>query len=560
MNLRLRLPEMDLWKRRVVVSVVAVNVMILLSSLIYHYLMVYVEGVPAEVAHLDGLALYFHSLQVVVETFSGTGFGSDSPWETAVMNLFVSAMDLSTFLLLFVILPYVFRPVLDEVLSPDVPTDTDLTDHTVVCDYTERTEKLVGEFERRSADYVVLLDDEQQTVELLEEGVNVVAGDPSSVEGLQRANTGEAASVVVDTQDAESASVVLAVREISDDVPITVLVRDLSLEKYLRYAGATSVLTPRRLLGNRIAERIEAEIDPGVTDTASLSDGYVISEIPVKDDSPAEGKSLAEIDSLDEADVTVSALWKDGDFVASPADDTVVEAHDQLVVVGPKEAVEAAEEEIHPGMDDGGLVVVAGYGEVGSTVSEHLRRHDRACRVVDVREEEGVDVLGDATDEDVLRDAGVEEASVFVSTVQGDDTAILSVLVARELAEELDIIARVNSSGNQNKIRRAGADYVLSLPDISGRILATAVLHENVTSFDRQLRVVGVDGGEYAGKVCADLSEEGERCVVVALERGGDVMTEVPKELEFQEGDLIFVAGDDDVLDDLGRLKTLADR
>lgn len=539
---------------------VAVTVLILLSSLMYHYLVVYVEGVPTEVEHLDGLALYFHSLQVVVETFTGTGFGSDSPWETAVMNLFVSAMDLSTFLLLFIILPYVFRPVLDEVLSPDVPTDTALVEHTVVCDYTERTEKLVEELERRSAPYVVLLDDREQAVALVEEGVDVVAGDPSSVEGLRGANVAEASSVVVDTEDRESASVVLAIREISSTVPVTVLVRDLSLEKYLRYAGATSVLTPRRLLGRRIAERIEAEIDPGVSDTASLAEGYAITEVAVQDGSPVEGDRLSDIASLDAAEVTVPALWKDGEFVASPAADTVVEAHSQLLVVGPETDVEEVEAEVHPGVEDGGGVVVAGYGEVGGTVTEDLRMHGRACTVVDVEEAEGVDVVGDATDEEVLRDAGVEEATVYVCTVQDDDTAILSVLVARELADDVEIIARVNSSDDENKIRRAGADYVLSLPDISGRMLADAVLHENVASFGRQLRVVGVDGGRYAGQSCDDLSAEVDGCVVVAVERGDDVMTDVPEGLELQDGDVVYVAGDDDVLDDVGMVGSLADR
>ena len=76
---------------------------------------------------------FVHSLQVVVETLTGTGYGSDSPWETRTANLFVVAMDLSTFLILFVVFPYVFRPVLENAFSPSVPATVKIEDHVIVC-------------------------------------------------------------------------------------------------------------------------------------------------------------------------------------------------------------------------------------------------------------------------------------------------------------------------------------------------------------------------------------------------------------------------------------------
>ncbi len=543
---------MKLWKQRVVNAVVAVTLLILASSLVYHYIMVYVEGLSPEVAELHPVAQYLHSLQVVVETYTGTGYGSDSGWESPVANLFVSAMDLSTFLLLFIILPYVFRPMLDAVMSPDLQKATKLSDHVVVCDYTERTEKLVEELESRGEDYLVLLEDEEVAVELLEEGVEVVGGDPSSADGLRAANVEEASAVVVDTEDSESASVVLAVREVAPDVPVTVLVRDLSLEKYLRYAGASSVLTPRRLLGRRIAERIDAEIDPGLTDSAELAGGYVVAEVTVLEDSPVVGGTLGAIEVLRDSDARAPALWRDGGLVPSPSPDTVVEAHDQLLVVGRDDEVAEIEEALHPGVEHGANILVAGFGEVGSTVSENLRMHDRKCTVVDLEDVEGVDVVGDATDEDVLREAGLEKATVFVSTVQDDDEAILSVLVAREVAPEVEIIARVNDGDDENKIRRAGADYVLSLPEISGRILAAELLGEELYSFDRQTGLVEVDGSGFAGEEVDEI-DLGDGGVVVAVERGDGVLLDVEDGFVFEEGDVVYLAGEDEALEEVER-------
>lgn len=542
--------HMKVWKRRVINTVVAITLLIVVSSLIYHYIMLYVEGLDPDIAEKGALAQYLHSLQVVVETYTGTGYGSDSAWETPVANLFVSAMDLSTFLLLFIILPYVFRPVLDAVLSPDVPRHTDLSDHTVVCDITERTERLVEEFESRNADYVVLHEEGDRALELLEQGVDVVEGEPSSAEALRRANVDEASSVVVDTEDSESASVVLAVREVDADVPVTVLVRDLSLEKYLRYAGATSVLTPRHLLGRRIAERVDAEIDPGLSHSAPLTEGYVAAEVTVLEESIDCGRRLDEVEVFEEPTVDVPAMWRDGEFVGSPPAETTVEAHDQLLVVGREDDVRRAEEVLHPG-DRVPRILVAGFGEVGSTVSDSLRIRGIHCTVLDLEEKEGVDIVGDATDEDVLVEAGIEDATVLVSTVQDDDEAILSVLVARELAGELEIIARVNDGDNENKIRRAGADYVLSLPEISGRMLAEEGLQDDVYPVDSNVRMIEVDGSEYMGREHGELSLTDEGCVVAAVLRDGDVVVDIPADFVFSEDDVVYVSGDEASLEEL---------
>lgn len=109
-------PSPDAWKRRALNTVVAVLALILASTLVYHVLMVRVEGASPSP---------WHSFQVVVETYTGTGFGSDSPWGSPVLNVFVTVMDLSTFLIVFIVLPYLFGPFIEEAFQPTVPTSTD---------------------------------------------------------------------------------------------------------------------------------------------------------------------------------------------------------------------------------------------------------------------------------------------------------------------------------------------------------------------------------------------------------------------------------------------------
>lgn len=244
---------MKTWQERAIKTFVAIWVLIFLSSLVYHYLMITVEGRSPS---------YIQSLQVVVETYTGTGYGGHTTWESTVVNLFVSAMDLSTFLLVFIVLPYIFQPILGAALSPALPESSDQSDHVVVCGYSPRVESLVEEFRIRGADDVVVLDDEDQGMALLEKDISIVEGDPTDSAALDAAGVERATTVVVDVEDVESASTVLAARELSDSVRIVVLVEDPSLEHYLEYAGADRIITPRGLLGQRMAERVKTEVIP----------------------------------------------------------------------------------------------------------------------------------------------------------------------------------------------------------------------------------------------------------------------------------------------------------
>ena len=531
---------MKLWKRRAVTTVVAIVVLIFISSFVYHYTMIVFEGRSPS---------YFNSLRAVVETYTGTGYGADAPWDTPVANLLVTVMDLSTFLLLFIVLPYVLSPVLEEVLSPDVRRSVDDTDHVVVCDYTSRTEQLVTEFERRNVDYVVLLDDEDRAVELREEGIDVAYGDPSSSDDLRSVNVDEAGSVVVDTDDSESASIVLSITEVDPDVRVIVLVRDLSLEKYLEYAGADTVLTPRHLVGRRIAERIRNEASLAYSDVTGLGDGFAIVELNVFSQSPLHGKHLGECEGFGGGSLTVAGVWDEGGFVPSPSPDTVIDDDTVLLVAGPQDELSGFERRMHAGNGSETHVVVAGYGEVGSTVTERLEASDARCTVVDIEGYDDVNVVGDATEEDVLREAGIEDATAFVVAIQDDDESILTVLVAREIVSDTDIVARVNDSDSESKIRQAGADYVLSLPEISGRILAAEVLREEILSYDRQLKVVRIEGTVFSGKRTDEPPVTDDGFAVVAVERDDEVLVELSSDFVFRDDDRVLVTGNDDAID-----------
>lgn len=85
-----------------------------------------------------------------------------------------------------------------------------------------------------------------------------------------------------------------------------------------------------------------------------------------------------------------------------------------------------------------------------------------------------VTVAGNATRSEVLRTAGVPQASAVVVATNRDDTAILVTLTAREMAPDIRIVASVRESENMHLLRQSGADSVIVSAETAGRLLGAA--------------------------------------------------------------------------------------
>ncbi|KPN31906.1 voltage-gated potassium channel [Halolamina pelagica] len=111
--------------------------------------------------------------------------------------------------------------------------------------------------------------------------------------------------------------------------------------------------------------------------------------------------------------------------------------------------------------------------------------------VVDIEDEPGVDIVGDVTDPITLEEADVASSEAIVLALSDDTTALFAALVARQVAPETGIIARANEDDSTPKLYRAGAKYVLSLPTVSGRMLASKLLDEEVITPRRRWKSSG---------------------------------------------------------------------
>jgi len=281
----------------------------------------------------------------------------------------------------------------------------------------------------------------------------------------------------------------------------------------------------------------------------SISSEFALVETTVTEDSPFCGKSLEAAGLDNGSEVTALGLWDDGDFVPSPPPETTLEANTSVLVAGPEEQLRELETRLPDAPTTDGRVVIAGAGEVGSTVQRRLERAGIDCTLIDRVDSEGVDRQGDVTDEEVLRDANLGDAAVYVVAIGNNAEAILSILLARNLTSDTEIVARVNDSDIQSKARRAGANYVLSLPDISARLIAMNVLKEDFLSYDRQVQILRIEGKRLAGQTLDETPIKPTDAVLVAVERDGTLLTDLDASFEIDADDRLLIAGSDDALD-----------
>ncbi|MFB6109289.1 MAG: TrkA family potassium uptake protein [Halodesulfurarchaeum sp.] len=543
---------MERTRRRGLYYLLSLVGVLALFTVLYRYGMATYEGEPRTL---------LESLQIVVETFTTTGYGEDAPWHSPQMIALMVVMQFTGVFFIFLTLPLFLVPWVERRLENRVARSYGGENHVTVCGFSDRTDALVDELESHDVEYVVVVDDVDLARSLDREGYSVVAGDPESTGTLANVNVADARAVVLDHRDEVNATIALSVRELSESVRLVAFVEDPDLSRYLELAGVDEPLQPRELLGRSLADTVSSVITTQLGTTVDIGADLAVIELPVLAGSEIEGTTLRTAGIREETGATVLGAWQDGAFVPNPGPETELDAHTVLLVSGTESQLRAVMERTQP---PGRLahrdVVIAGYGDVGRAVRAALRSAHITCRIVDAREQAAVDVVGNATETDVLREAGIESAGAFIVTLGSDTEAIFATLVARELNPSIEIIARSNDAENAGKLYAAGADYVLPLTTVSGRMLAASILDEDIISYATQIDILRTAVPDFEGHTIGELAiRERIGCTVIAVEREGETLTEVGPDLRIRPGDSLIVAGTDESLMTLQELAGVAE-
>ena len=135
--------------------------------------------------------------------------------------------------------------------------------------------------------------------------------------------------------------------------------------------------------------------------------------------------------------------------------------------------------------------IVCGYGRMGKRICKELGGRSLPIVVIEkngdaimaAQRDEWPVIKGDATQDDVLKEAGVERAKALVAAVGTDADNLYIVLTARGLNNDLHIVARAGEEGSEQKLLRAGANRVSSPYQAGGMQVAQGLLRPAVVDF-----------------------------------------------------------------------------
>lgn len=222
-----------------------------------------------------------------------------------------------------------------------------------------------------------------------------------------------------------------------------------------------------------------------------------------------------------------------------------------------------------------GHTIVCGYGRVGRSVASRLAAKGIDLVIVDIAEdriERAHDhgfaaVLGNATFEDVLTAAGLERAASLVACVHSDAENLSIVLSARVRRTDLYILARASDVDAERRIRMAGADRVITPPEVGAERLAALVLHPQLTEFVDiaaagslfEFRVVEFNlspDSELVGQTLAEsrIRSRVGTSVLAVRHENGTIATNPDPMMPLEANDVLVAIGTAEQLEQLGKL------
>jgi voltage-gated potassium channel len=212
--------------------------------------------------------------------------------------------------------------------------------------------------------------------------------------------------------------------------------------------------------------------------------------------------------------------------------------------------------------------VVCGYGDIGESVAEELNAIKEKFIIVEKNPERikridgmefkyfGGAMQGDASNEDVLKKLYIEKAKNLILTSKDDANNVFITLTAKSMNRKLRVVTTASEAGAIKKLYSAGADLVISSPEIGGTLLANASIRPSIVQFLQdamtatEVGEVGVDtakipvGSKFVGTTIGTCEcKELTGALFVGIGRENNVIPNPPNDFKIAEGDEVILLG-----------------
>jgi len=161
--------------------------------------------------------------------------------------------------------------------------------------------------------------------------------------------------------------------------------------------------------------------------------------------------------------------------------------------------------------------IVCGYGRNGKQALAKLGYYNRPCVIIEndpeiyreiEMESNLLCVKGDATDDEVLKKAGIVGAANLIATLPSDANNLYIVLSARQLNKYCKIVSRASNDSSYSKLKIAGADNVIMPDKLGGSHMASLVVTPDIMEFIDRLSIEGKSATNLEEILIEDLPEE----------------------------------------------------
>ena len=492
----------------------ALIAMVTVYSILFHFLMIF------ENREFSWITGFYWTLTVM----STLGFG-DITFATDLGKLFSIIVLITGIVFLLTMLPFTFiqffyLPWLDAQAKArvirELPAGT--KDHVILTTYDPVTINLVEKFSKYRHEYVIVMEDVQQALEIQDLDFRVAVGDLGDPQTYRRLKVEDASLVVANVDDMMNTNIAFTVREISQTVPIVANADLDDSVDILDLAGSTHVFQFMKMLGQSLARRVLG------TSTRANVIGKVeslrIAEAPAMR-TPLVGKTLLQSRLRETIGINVVGVWERGRFII-PAAQTPINPTTVLLLAGSTDQFNAYDDKFGREEKYKEPVLILGGGRVGRAAADALAERNIDYRIIEKKQkliEDEHYIYGSAADINTLMAAGIKTTPSIIVTTHDDPTNIYLTIYCRRLSPNTQIIVRANLERNISKLHTAGADLVMSYASMAANTILNLLKPDELLMLAEGLNIFRVVlPPTYIGK---SLSESRIRsqtgCNVVAI-------------------------------------------
>jgi voltage-gated potassium channel len=332
-NIKARVQKI-LNRKSSIASKVAILILLIIYVRIFEYLMV-LENHPENANIITAIFWATNTIttvggygDVVFTSLAGKLF-------TAVVQI-LGVVLISGFLVNFVIVPW-----MDKVVKFRLPrkVSAGMKDHVIICGYNQLVETLIDELAEQKLPFVIIEDEADLIKELSYKDISCVFGVPSDKQTLMNASIDKARLLIANKSDETNANIILTAREF-DHMTIIAIVEDSINSKYLKCAGADTVVSPKSMLGQFIGKKAMDRLVNRVTGSTEIFEGIHVVEFPIYVKSPLIGKTIKEVsDQQHLKGAKIVGIWKSGTLSFEPKEDDIIKENSILLAMGSPEGL-----------------------------------------------------------------------------------------------------------------------------------------------------------------------------------------------------------------------------